>query len=588
MGIFDKLWLGQQAVEKSTSPGFEQLSSRTGERRRAPSFMIRSFPDLLLNCQPLSCSSRPHFNGLLGLGGSEPRGPVVKNVGFRTRLPCIPACALAGLMLAAVASAAAAEPKGPGAPAALAPPPGCWDAARAEGLERSLDAFFAEKSPAKRSELFTKDLAPQGVGLSLKELEAMARGAPPEGRRRRGAWRVQAPWAAKNPRAWFNLTMPKGYTPTRSWGLVMVLHSGPTGRNGDNLLSFYSPAANEAGFFAIYPTILNDRHLWDSPREIAWVFRILEWVARRYRIDFRRLVVSGISAGGMATWSHLALHPEVWSAGGSASAPPWTDSGSFERFRAVPLYLLQGERDRSIRMVRAAVKRLKASGAQYVYKEIPGAGHNLPRKLYREMIAWITHRKVKPFSPRPLVLPVGRQRSLWQRTADPLNMAGDPAWALMAAGKFADAKKLLDARIARSPGQAKDFMIRALARLPALVKPLPAALDAKRMVDGRDGWGAATEAAALADLQAALRCRQGRGEDPSAFEARVRVLAAKIHARRFVVSLLGGGYSWVDPFNRANAELREVFRLKRSSAEALALSRALKARLPKKLRRRKR
>ncbi len=467
-------------------------------------------------------------------------------------------------------------------------PDGCWDAKKNTELEDALDAFFAEANSDKRRQAYTTTLHSMGTGLSLSELETIAAAKPPEGKKHGRAWRIQAPWSPDNKRAWFNLTLPEGYTPTRSWGLVMVLHSGPTGRNGDNLVSFYSPAVNNAGYFAVYPTILFDKHLWDNRNEMVWVYRTLDWVARRYRIDFRKLVVSGGSAGGMATWNHLALRLEVWSAGAAAAAPPWLKSDQYHRFKDIPLYLVIGENDnRSIGILRKAVKQLDAMGAKHVYKEIKGSGHSLSRGVWNEMVAWIPRQPSKPFSPRPVILPPENGQRLWQRIVDPLNTAGDPVMKLLRQGKYAEAQSVLSRRIADNPGQAGDRMLRALARLPGLDRPLPAGLDPGKLPGAKEGWTAASESGALRDLKAALGCKKGKGDDPSEFEATVHLYTARIYARQFSLALSKGGYGWVSPFNRAGAELRACFMRKRSMAGALALSRALHARLPEKMKKKK-
>ncbi|MCX7806601.1 MAG: hypothetical protein N3A38_15665, partial [Planctomycetota bacterium] len=492
----------------------------------------------------------------------------------------------ATVFLLAVGMAAGAEPSAAPGLAAAPIPPGCWDVERAERLEKSLNAFFASKDPAERAALYLSEVAPLQPGLSLEELEALGRGGPPEDGKtgKSGTWRVHAPWAKDNPRAWFNIALPKGYSPARPWGLVMVLHSGPAGNDADNLVDIYTPSVNDAGFLAVYPTILDDRRWWADPNERAWVYRILEWVARRYRLDFRRLVVTGGSAGGIGTWNHLALHPEVWCAGASGAAMPGAQPKDFPKFKDIPFYLVQGTQDPFIEHVRAAVKGLSEIGGRYKYTEIADAGHELPNKAWSDLAAWIPRQATaepKPYSPRPLILPPPGERSLWMRIADPMKVADDPILTMMKEGKFTDARKALDARIAARPGVAKDYMMRAVARIPALTKPLPDDLDPRKMKEGEDGWGGQNENAALEDLSSALHCREGKGEDPESFDARVHLLTAKILAKRFSAALASGGYGWVHVYNRCANEINAASKLDPSNRETAALAQSVFARLPK-------
>ena len=107
-----------------------------------------------------------------------------------------------------------AKPPPPASPAQV--PAGCWPAERAERLEKSLDAFFAEPDAAKRRDLYQKDLAPQQVGLTLDELQTTLKAEPPEDKKTKGGVvRAQTPWLKDHPRGWFNFAMPQDYNPRR-------------------------------------------------------------------------------------------------------------------------------------------------------------------------------------------------------------------------------------------------------------------------------------------------------------------------------------------------------------------------------------
>jgi hypothetical protein len=133
----------------------------------------------------------------------------------------------------------------------------------------------------------------------------------------------------------------------------------------------------------------------------------------------------------------------------------------------------------------------------------------------------------------------------------------------------------------KKPGQAKDYMLRAVAGLPALNEPLPADLDVKELKDGQKGWGPANEADGLRDLETALRSKEGKGEDVVRFDSRCRLLLAKIWAKRFALAQGAGGLGWVTPYNNALTALKSTLEADPSNAEAVQLVRALSARLPR-------
>jgi predicted esterase len=469
------------------------------------------------------------------------------------------------------------------APSKVSVPAGCWDAARAEKLEKAIDTFFAESDTSKRAQLFHDDPAFKDNGLTLEEFEAMTKAAPPEGEKRGDIYRVPCPWDKVNPRAWFNLALPANYSPRKACGLVVSLHG--SGSDGDNLPSFYTPQLNNADFIILYPTTLNIEHMWNAPDEMANVYRIMEWALRHYRIDARRLVITGGSMGGMGTWTHLLARAELWSAGASVAGHPAAQGDVLEKLRGIPFYILHGEKDTNgaslapVEHVRAAVEELKKRKIDCVYVEAPGAGHTPPMNFWQDMNKWIAAQALKPFSPRPLLLPPAGKHSLAQNVLDPGGFQDDPATALLNEHKYKEAKDLLDARLAKDGNDARGFLLRALAEVPALHDGFPADLDPKALVDGQHGWGAATESAALADLTRALAIKTEKGDKPEIFDASVHVQFARIYAKRFVTTLNNPSV-WIGNYNNCTRELMLIQKTNPDNPDLYPLAQAVKARTP--------
>ncbi len=459
-------------------------------------------------------------------------------------------------------------------------PAGLWDAAKAEKLETSLDAFFAETDAGKRAELFKKEILPKEPGLALDDFERIAKAAPPLPG---NMLRVQCPWAKENPRAWFNCSAPKGYTPAKAWGLVIALHGSNS--DGNNMVPFYSPQLNDAGYFVLYPTTTAINNMWNADPEMANVYRIIDWAARNYRIDFRRLVITGASMGGMGTWSHLLEQPHVWSCGGSAAGHPAAMGGEvLENLRGIPFYILHGEKDTAgvsladVKNVRIAVEELKKRNIDHVYVEAPGAGHTPPMEFFQAMSVWITKQAPKAWSPRPLFLPSGEKRALWQIREDRLGIKTDPALAMIKDGKAKEAKTELDGRL-RSKDDPRVYLLRAMAQVPALIDPLPDSLDPTAMADAAKGWNAASENAALSDLDHALRSKAGK-DDEKAFNAYTYLLIGKIWSKRFAVAIGAGGTGWVTAYQNCSNAIKASNQLDPAAVETARLAQAVIARLP--------
>jgi len=441
------------------------------------------------------------------------------------RCPASPVCLLCLLCAPPVA---AAEP---------------WSAKQDETLESRLDAFFAASDGAKQKQLYDETLVDAGVGLSFAELRTIAKAKPPVGKEKRGVTLVSMPWIKGDPRGAFNLALPDGYTPRKAWGVVVALHG--SGGDVDNMVHFHSPALNRAGFITIFPQTTDRKQTWGTLEQQGNVMRILDWVARRYRVDFRRIVVTGASMGGMGTWSFATALPDVWSAAAPvAGAPPVQIKPQLESLRGMPLYILHGDRDErvSVELPRRIVALLQEMKIEHTYVEAKGEGHTPSGRSWAALNKWIVDQPRKPASPRPLLLPADGSRPLWKYIADPLGIhdADDPIMQAIHAGEQREALKQI-AIAMRDPKQRgrryELFAKRAVARLPVLLQPFDNTLKPASFLDSDTGWNYAGEKAALRDLKTAVLQRTGKGPSPASVDAELYILMARIQAKQFTLAV---------------------------------------------------
>lgn len=458
-------------------------------------------------------------------------------------------------------------------------PPSCWSAGKAEQVEKDLDSFFIEPDADKRKAVYADRLADGRTGLTLFGLETVAAAAPPPGQVKHGVWRVDSPWLTGSERGWFNLSMPDRYTPKKAWPLVVVLHGRSS--DGDNLVVWYTRQLGKAGYFVVYPTTTVEGNFWSKKAEQANVYRTIDWAARRYRIDFRRLVVSGGSMGGVGTWSYLLKHPEIWSAGASVAGYPSATKGDvLENIRGVPLYFVHGEKDDiPVAGSRAVSAELKRRGIAHTYVEAAGAGHTPPPKYWADMNAWIIKQPAKPWSPRPLFLPAGAGRPIWDAATDPLAIAGDPIIAKIRAGKAAAARADINKLMRTSPNNARLLALRGLSYLPVLLEEFPFDMDPKSF-PSKKGWGRANEAAAMSAFSMALIAEKGKGWASKEFEIEVRMFRAKIFAKRVALAIPYGGQTWKRHYNSFAYESNMVQRAVPGYEEGVRLIKAVFAVVP--------
>lgn len=493
------------------------------------------------------------------------------------------------LAVALLAAVAAAEQKNTSR--AVRVPDGALPARTEKAIETSLDAFFADEDPASRKKRYQTMLEKpwaDHLGLSLEDLETIADANDPPGRKKGPVWRVKTPWLNKNDRGWFNLAVPKGYTPAKSWPLVVALHGSQS--DGDNVVPFYARQLAASGHFMLFPTTTDQSHMWSAGPEVINVYRLMSWVARRYRIDPRRLIVTGGSMGGMGTWAHLLAKPELWSAGASVAGHPAAMGGEIlGNLRGIPFYVLHGEKDTDgaslapVENVRKAVAELKRRKIDCVYVEAPGEGHTPAMKYWRAMNDWIAEQKPKACSPRPMLLGGEDVRPLWQVQLDPLGLsdAGDEDLQRIRSGKLEAARRSLLKRIRSEGSTGKLRLLMALTYVPGLIEPFEG-LDAD-LYDDSDGWVTRPENAALRQMGMALRAREGKGSLPDLFDAALHTYRARIYARRFARGVEADKDSplkWAGDFNAASGAVRQALQAQPAYGPALKVLRAVNSRLP--------
>ncbi|MCZ7645099.1 MAG: DUF6288 domain-containing protein [Planctomycetota bacterium] len=213
----------------------------------------------------------------------------------------------------------------------------------------------------------------------------------------------------------------------------------------------------------------------------------------------------------------------------------------------------------------------------------------IPDRMYGEgwtgawlLLAWQCGlgRCILVKKPGPAALPALKE-SKDSKDTGALRAGLDEAAALLAAGKAPEAAPKLDALLRAHPGHAEALKLRGIAALPPLAKPVEK-LDAKALAARDSGWSPSAEGQALAYFDRALRAREGKGLVPEAFDAQVRLLAARVHAKRLVLSVAADPRSpaWVPLYNTFVNTLNPVLQSPAAQAEGLQLMQAVQPYLP--------
>jgi predicted peptidase len=181
--------------------------------------------------------------------------------------------------------------------------------------------------------------------------------------------------------------LPADYAaaPAKRFPLILFLHGA--GERGTDLrrVAVHGPpkvaqTRPDFPFMVVSPQCPEGR-AWDDAALLA----LLDDVLQRYRVDPKRVYLTGLSMGGYGTWSLGLSHPERFAAiapicgGGSSLKVLLPDAERAARLRELPVWAFHGVKDsvvpveESMRMINA----LKRAGAQNVQLTLyPDADHD--------------------------------------------------------------------------------------------------------------------------------------------------------------------------------------------------------------------
>jgi len=176
------------------------------------------------------------------------------------------------------------------------------------------------------------------------------------------------------------LYVPKTYaTDQAAYPLVIYLHGGS--HRGDDLakLKAYGlPNQVEKGQdfpFIIASPQCPDGKFWSTDN---WFEPLYDELKAKYRIDPKRVYLTGISMGGYGTWQTAVAYPDRFAAivplcGGC------DDSTQICRIKQIPVWTFHGTADDIIPIseTERLVKRLEQCGGQVKFTRLEAEGHGI-------------------------------------------------------------------------------------------------------------------------------------------------------------------------------------------------------------------
>lgn len=181
------------------------------------------------------------------------------------------------------------------------------------------------------------------------------------------------------------LYLPKSYEADqdKKWPLLVFLHGA--GERGDDLekVKIHGPpklaeAGKEFPFIIISP---------QCPKDSWWpwepVLELIDDAEKRYRIDPKRIYLTGLSMGGYGTWNFASQAPNRF-----AAIAPICGGGTpylMKRLPHLPVWAFHGAKDGAVPLVESErmVAALKRAGNQKAKLTIyPEAGHDSWTEAY--------------------------------------------------------------------------------------------------------------------------------------------------------------------------------------------------------------
>jgi len=174
---------------------------------------------------------------------------------------------------------------------------------------------------------------------------------------------------------------------------VLFLHgAGERGENTEHVAKHGLPYEIERGknvpFVAVSPQCPRDK-TWDQM--VPALIELIDALVPQYKLDVRRVYLTGLSMGGFGVWRLAAEIPERVAAlapvcGGAN--PEWAT-----RLKDVPTWAFHGEADEIVPVAksRAIVASLEALGAPVKLTVYPGLGHDSWTRTYEndELYDWM-------------------------------------------------------------------------------------------------------------------------------------------------------------------------------------------------------
>ena len=217
----------------------------------------------------------------------------------------------------------------------------------------------------------------------------------------------------------YRLMKPANMEPGKKYPVVLFLHgAGERGTDNEKQLYYFptwmaDPEMREKyPCFLIAPQCRPDKKWVDVdwsrtdsaklPKEPSDQMRVamavLDKVIKENPVDKSRIYLTGLSMGGYGSWDLAMRRPKYFAA--VAPVCGGGDESQAELLLGTPIFAYHGDKDGAVPVerTRRMIKALKEAGAEPLYTELPGVGHNSWNQAYQDadgVVPWMFKQERK-------------------------------------------------------------------------------------------------------------------------------------------------------------------------------------------------
>ncbi len=187
------------------------------------------------------------------------------------------------------------------------------------------------------------------------------------------------------------LYLPSDYEQKEAWPLVVFLHgAGERGDDLDKVKVHGPPKLVEEGkdipAIVVSPQCATGDWWAKQPLELS---ALIDEIEEKYKVDKRRIYLTGLSMGGYGTWTLGAYTPDRF-----AALLPICGGGNpreaARRLRKTPIWVFHGGKDFVVPVSQSEemVEALKRAGNDVKFTVYPEAGHDSWTETYDDPEVW--------------------------------------------------------------------------------------------------------------------------------------------------------------------------------------------------------